>query len=137
MKIIICGSIAAGEEIFDLRDKLKALGHEVEIPTSLKDEFLRNRTEISNEEKAQDKIKYNLIRGYYEKIKLHDVVLVANVDKRGVKNYIGGNTFLEMGFAYILNKKIYCLNPLPDLPYLSELQGMEPIILKGDLAQIK
>ncbi len=136
MKIIICGSIAAGKEIIDIQRQLETMGHEVEIPTSLKNEYLKNRTGVSVEEKADDKIKFDLIRGYYEKIKNHDVVLVVNIDKRGVKNYIGGNTFLEMGFAHVLNKKLYCLNPLPDLPYTSELAAMQPIIINSNLSLI-
>jgi len=137
MKIIICGSITAAEEILDIKTKLEAAGHEVEIPTGVKDEYIRGRTEVSNQEKAGDKIQFNLIRNYFEKIKNHDAVLVVNVEKRGVKNYIGGNTFLEMGFAHVLNKKLYCLNPLPDLPYTAELEAMQPIILNGDLSRIK
>ena len=133
MKIIICGSITAAQEILDIQIKLEAAGHEAEIPEGIKNEYIRQRTEVSNEEKADDKIQFDLICGYYEKIKQYDAVLIVNVDKRGVKNYIGGNTFLEMGFAHVLNKKLYCLNPLPELPYTAELQAMQPVILNGDL----
>ena len=136
MKIIICGSITAAQEILDIKSKLEAADNKVEIPEGVKSEYLRGRTEIATEEKAEDKIKSDLIRGYYEKIKLYDAVLVVNVDKRGVKNYIGGNTFLEMGFAHVLNKKLYCLNPLPDLSYTSELAAMQPTILNGDFSKM-
>ncbi len=74
-----------------------------------------------------------MIRKYYEVIKKNDVILVVNIEKNGIKGYIGGNTFLEMGFAFILNKKIYCLYQLPDLPYSSEIVEMQPIILNGNL----
>ena len=136
MKIIICGSISAAEEILEVKEGLEKLGHEVEIPSGVKSEFMRGRTEVSQEEKANDKINNNLIKGYYEKIKEYDVVLVVNPEKRGVKGYIGGNTFLEMGFAYILNKKIYCLHPLPELSYVNEIMAMQPIILNNDLNKI-
>ena len=136
MKIIICGSISAGKEIIDIQKQLEASGHEVEIPTSLKNDYLKERHSLSDAERAEDKIKFDLIRGYFEKIKLHDAVLVVNVDKRGVKNYIGGNTFLEMGFAHVLNKKLYCLNPLPEISYTSELAAMQPIILNGELTAL-
>lgn len=136
MKIIICGSITAAKEIIEIQKSLKAAGHKVEIPHGVKHKKFWDRTELPSGEKAQDKIKNDLIRGYYEKIKLYDVVLVVNVDKRGVKNYIGGNTFLEMGFAHVLNKKLYCLNPLPELSYTAELAAMQPIILNGDLTKI-
>lgn len=67
-----------------------------------------------------------------------DAILVAKYDKHGVANYIGGNTFLEMGFAHVLNQKIFVLNPLPDMPYYStEIVAMNPVVINGDLAKIR
>lgn len=66
-----------------------------------------------------------------------DAILVMNYDRRGVKNYIGGNTLMEIGFAHILGKKIFLLNPVPDMHYKSEIEAVEPIILDGDMAGIK
>ena len=61
-----------------------------------------------------------------------------NLDKHGVKNYIGGNTFLEMGFAHVLNQKIFLLNPIPDMPYYkTEITAMKPVIIDCDLNRIK
>jgi hypothetical protein len=59
------------------------------------------------------------------------------LDKNGIKNYIGGNTFLEMGFAHVLNQKIFLLNPIPEIPfYKTEIEAMRPVVLNGDLAKI-
>ncbi len=66
-----------------------------------------------------------------------DCVLIVNQEKRGVKNYIGGNTFLEMGYAFALGKPIFVLNPLPELPYITEMNGMQPVIINGNLTKIK
>lgn len=133
MKVIICGSISAAEEILTVKIQLEESGLEVEIPEGVKNLELRGRTSASTTEKADDKIKYDLIRGYFEKIKRYDSVLVVNPEKKNIQGYIGGNTFLEMGFAHVLNKKLYCLNPLPDLSYASEMIAMQPIILNGKL----
>jgi len=136
MKIIICGSISAAKEILEIKTELEKVGHEVEIPEGVKhlDEWEGDGAEKS--EKADRKIKYDLIRGYYEKMKNYDAVLIVNPKKKGVEGYIGGNTFLEMGFAYVLNKKIYCLHLLPELSYVSEIMAMQPVILNGDLTKI-
>ena len=69
-------------------------------------------------------------------IKESDAVLVVNVDKNDIKNYIGGNTLLEMGFAHVLNKKIFLLNNIPDISYKDELRAMQPIVLNNDLSKI-
>lgn len=137
MKIIICGTIAAATEILEIQAKLEAMGHAVEIPHGVKHEYLRNRTEVETKEKASDKISTGVIKAYYEKIKEYDAVLIVNPPKRGIANYIGGNTFLEMGFAYVLGKPIYCLNPLPELSYSAEMLAMQPVILNGDLGRFK
>jgi hypothetical protein len=82
---------------------------------------------------AKDKKDNDLIKAYYELIKQYDLVLVVNEKKKDIEGYISGHTFLEMGFAHVLNKTIYVINKLPDVSYLDELQAINPIILNGDL----
>ncbi len=134
MKIIICGSISATDEITSVQKQLEAMGHEVEVPQGVKFAHMR-RLEGPAEEKADVKIKHDLIRGYYEKMKNYDVVLIVNPEKKGIAGYIGGNTLIEMAFAHILKKKLYCLYPVPDLSYASEIFAMQPIILNGDVTE--
>ena len=133
MKIIICSSISAASEVLEVKSKLEGVGHQVEVPEGIKDEFLRGRTEVATSEKAQDKIDNDLIREYYKKIADHDAVLIVNPERKGIAGYIGGNTFLEMGFAHVLGKELYCLYPLPEVSYLSEMIAMQAIVLDGDL----
>ena len=136
MKIIICGSISAADDITKVQKQLAKRGHEVEIPQGVKFAHMR-KLEGPAEEKAEVKIKHDLIRGYYEKMKGYDAVLVVNPEKKSIPGYIGGNTLIEMAFAHILNKKLYCLYPLPDLSYTSEIIAMQPIILNGKISAIK
>jgi hypothetical protein len=60
----------------------------------------------------------------------------VNLDKNGVEGYIGGNSFLEMGFAHVLGKTVYVYQGIPDMPYTDELRAMQSIELKGDLSRI-
>ena len=59
-----------------------------------------------------------------------------NHEKKGIANYIGGNTFLEMGYAFGQGKKIYLLNPIPDMDYSTEMFAMQPVVISGDLSKI-
>lgn len=136
MRIIICGSISASEEIIRIKKELENIGHMVEIPLGIKDEYLQGRTEVSGREKADDKIKNNLIRNYFEKIKKYEVVLVVNPKKNETEGYIGGNTLIEMAFAHVLGKKLYCLYPVSHLSYSPEILAMKPVILNGNLREI-
>jgi diphthamide synthase subunit DPH2 len=144
MKITICSSIDFTYEIKNIANKLEKSGHEVEIPlTSQK--ILNGELTMENFKKEKEnngdgafrKIQYDVIKRYYEIVKNSDAILVANFTKKAINNYIGGNTFLEMGFAHVLNKKIFLLNPIPEIGYKDEIMAMQPVILDGDLSKIK
>jgi len=143
MTITICGSMKFAKQMVKVKDQLERDSHSVVIP-ELVEKFIKYKTWQGradgwrSSEGAKLKKKYNLIRSHYEKIKNSDAILVLNYEKKGIKNYIGGNSFLEMGFAYILNKKIYLLNDIPKLKfYREEIMAMDPIVLNGDLSKIK
>jgi len=144
MKIVICSSIDFTYEVKEIADKLEKAGYQVEIPlTSQK--ILRGELTLEEfkKEKEQNgdgfvrKIKDDVIRRYFEIIKNSDAVLIVNCRKEEIDNYIGGNTFLEMGFAHVLRKKIYLLNPIPESSYRDELVAMQPVVLEGDLEKMK
>lgn len=142
MKIAICGSLNFTHEIKKLADELLLLGFEVQILLSsekiLKGIFSLDEIKKEKEtgEFSNRAIKYDSIRGYWKIINDFDAILVANYDKNNIKNYIGGNTFLEMGFAHILNKKIFLLNDIPDMIYIDEIKTMQPIIINGNLKKV-
>ncbi|MFA6271593.1 MAG: hypothetical protein WC693_00600 [Patescibacteria group bacterium] len=78
-------------------------------------------------------ISKDLIRWNWERMKKDDAVLVINISKNGIENYIGGNTFLEMGFAHVLNKKIFLWNDIPQMHYTDEIKAMKPIIIRQNI----
>jgi hypothetical protein len=134
LRIVICCSIAAAEEALAAEKTLRAAGHEVVMPRGITDEYLRGRTTVSAEEKAADKIEHDLIRGYFAEIDAADAVLIVNPERRGISGYIGGNTLIEMAFAHVLEKPLFCLYPLPSMPYSAELEALRPQVLNGDLS---
>lgn len=77
-----------------------------------------------------------LIHAHVDKINVSDAVLIYNISLDDRENYIGANTFLEMGFAFAFGKKIYLLNDIPNQPNTDEIAGMLPICLKGHLVGI-
>lgn len=135
MKIVICGSLKFYDEMLRAKRELEKLGHAVLMP--VKAEGVDYWAE-DNWARVEAKKKFEFIGEYFDEIERSDAILVVNVTKREIKNYIGANTFLEMGFAYYRKKKIYVLNPLPDQPYIiDELLTFEPIVLNGKLDAIK
>ncbi|MCK4521318.1 MAG: hypothetical protein KAU20_02005 [Nanoarchaeota archaeon] len=145
MKIIICNSACFFKEALEAKADLERLGKEAithpmkvffrgkEVPV---EEYYNARKEGWDEE--IEKLKENLMREHFDKIKESDAILVLNFDKDGKKNYIGGNSLIEMGLAFALNKKIFMLNPIPeDLSYTEEIKGMKPIVINGGLERVK
>lgn len=136
MKIGVVGSMQYTEKMLDLRDQLIELGHDAFV-TTLAAPFVGKTDEEKEEIKLRQKNDMDAIREFWKLMQGADAVLVANYDKHGIANYIGGNTFLEIGFAHVLNQKIFMLNPIPDMPYYkTEIVAMKPVIINGDLSQI-
>ncbi len=82
------------------------------------------------------KWKSKMIEHSLSVIKNNDAVLVLNFEKAGMKNYVGGATFLEMYDAFRLGKKIYLYNEVPEGILKDEIIGFDPIILHGDLTKV-
>lgn len=137
MKIVICGSMSVSKQMIEIEKNLEERGCEVVIPRNADKYASRELQAEGSYESTKNKIEHNLIREYYSMIKNADAVLVVNCDKGDIKNYIGGNSFLEAGFAHVLNKKLYFLNDIPDVAYGDELKALQPIILNNDLSLIK
>ncbi len=139
MKIAIIGSSYFCKEMVEYRDKLKELGHECELHDHYVARAAGKLSELwdrMRKEHAKVKIEHDYLRYHYNEIINSDAVLVLNLDKNEIKNYIGGNTLIEMGQAYVNNKKIFLLNDVPDMQYKEEIEAMEPIVINGNLKLI-
>ncbi|MFA6417395.1 MAG: hypothetical protein WCW61_04370 [Patescibacteria group bacterium] len=137
MKIVICGSMKLSKKMIDAKTKLEALGHELILPRHTEEYAAMNTSDHIHSESVKNKVNNDLIRGYYHKIADSDAILVINDTLNDIDGYIGGNAFLEMGFAFVLNKTIYLLNNIPALGYRDELEAMQPIVINNDYSKIK
>lgn len=129
--ITVCGSMKLIEKMKEVEVKLKDLGFNVLLP---------NTAEVSDysvmSESEQYTHKNRMILDHLDKIKQGDAILVVNDRLKDTDSYIGANSFLEIGFAFSLGKKIFLLNEIPQQPNTVEIGGTLPICLKGDLSVI-
>jgi len=124
------------EKMLEARDELIKRGHNAFV-TNLADTFIGKTDEEKEAIKIHQKNNLDAIREFWRLMQGADAVLVMNFDKHGVKNYIGGNTLMEIGFAHVLDQKIFLYNPIPEIPYYkSEIEAVKPIIINGDLSKI-
>lgn len=131
MKICICCSLSFTDEVLALAEKLKSLGHEPLLPNGM----INRVMEREDFDPVKTKAATDAVRKHIDKIRESDAVLVCNYDKKGVANYIGANTFIEIAAAHYMRKPIYALNPLPEQSYIKdEIESFDIAVLNGDLA---
>ncbi len=128
MKIALSGNFYAVPDLLETQELLENLNHEVVVSH----EFIAQLTEQDEHIKEENR------KSFFEKMAGADALLVVNsAHKDGKKNYISGGSFLEMGFAFGLGKKIYLLEGVPEISYKDEILAMNPIVLNGRLESIK
>jgi len=143
--ITICGSIAFYEHMIRAQQELEQQGHTIKLPPAeIKDEngnmipvtqYYTLRKADHTEDWLWER-KNEAMHAHFQKVAWSDAILVLNYDKNGIAGYVGANTLLEMGLAMHLGKKIYLLNPIPEIAYKEEILGMHPFVVHGDLGKI-
>jgi nucleoside 2-deoxyribosyltransferase len=104
------------------------------------EEYLKIKQGKKGDTEIRNAQPVDFIKRYWDFIKNSDAIFVLNMAKKGIANYIGGSTLIEMGFAYGHGKKIFLYNPIPkkseQIHYVDEIKDMKPIIINDDLSRI-
>jgi len=136
VKIAICASMVFAEKMVQVKGQLEEIGHSAFI-SQFAEGYLGKAEKEKEAQAVHDKTENDAIRKFWEIIKKSDAILVLNYDRKGIKHYIGGNTLMEIGFAHVLHKKIFLMNPIPDIDYYrSEIEAVSPVIVEQDLNRI-
>lgn len=140
MKITICGSVKFADRLVDIYRQLEKLGHEPvmhEDMFGIADGTAKELIDGIGLDHSEVKKKHDFIKLWHNLIIDSDAILVCNFDKNGIKNYIGGNTLMEIGFAHVNDKKIFLLNSVPEeVPYADEIKAMADVVIDSDLQKI-
>lgn len=130
MKITICGSMIHEPHMAEIADTLRIQGYDVDKPNVVEGHVYADNLDDNAT------LKRGFIDEHFAKIDTSDAILVVNDSKNGIENYIGGNTLIEVAYAYVQGLEVFLLNPVPEVSYADEVRGMHPIILDGDLQVI-
>ncbi len=143
MKIYILGSNVFMHQMVEVTDKLIVMGIDAHIAEHYR-ELVAGTSKVQdllkNNENIELKKVMDTFRLHYKNILESDAILIVNDTKNGIENYIGGNVLIEIGQAYVNNKKILFLNKMPtdkSITYLDEIYALQPICLEGNLENIK
>lgn len=138
MKITICGSITNANKIYEIECQLSELGHEI-FSHELMRRYAKGDADLIKKvssDHSQLKQENNTFKWYYNAIKESDSILVCNFEKNGIGGYVGGSVLMEIGFAHVLDKKIFFLNDIPEVSFKDELVAANPRVINGDLSRI-
>jgi hypothetical protein len=136
MIIGIIGSMHFSEKMIEVAEELKRGGH-TPLLSNFVHEFPGKDDEEKERTKLRQKFESDAMRRDWTTMSSADALLVINLRRHGIDNYIGGNTLFELAAGYFSGKRIYLLNPVPDIGYYdTELKAIDPIILDGDISKI-
>jgi hypothetical protein len=141
-RINVLGSTHFMKEMVEAKEKLCEMGYNGTIhphyEAFVRGEMKEHLEKWHKGEKAQLKRENNYLKTHYAHILESDAILFINAEKNGKKNYIGPNVLIEMGQAFVNNKKMFLMYDMPtDSPFIDEIDSMDPICLKGDFAAIR
>lgn len=135
MKILLICSKAFYGALPPIQKELEARGHVVTLPNCFDDPGTEDRLRAQGAA-THAAFKGAMFRRSEEVIASVDAVLVLNFEKKGIPDYIGGATFLEMYDAFRLGKKIFLYNGIPAGILSDEIAGFAPTVLSGDFSKL-
>jgi len=135
MNLFIICSKHFYDKIPKIAEELKSYGHNLTFPNSYEEPFKEEEMKkVGSQEHSE--WKRNMMKLQEPKIRANEGVLIYNLNKNGIENYIGGATFMEIVKAWELDKKVFFYNPIPECIFTDELKGINPIIINKDLSKI-
>ena len=126
MKILIHASLDHKQAMLEAKRFIELnSNHSVILPELTRYQHIRD--ELGDDE-AFTCIKNRLTRENLSNVEKCDALLILNPAHRGIANYVGGNSFMEMVVAFYLKKPIYLLNDIPEgMTITEEIKSLYPI----------
>lgn len=128
MKILIHASLDLKSDMLFAKHYIENNSiHSVLLPELTRYQHIRD---VDGDDDTFTRIKNHLTQENLKNVEHSDLLFIINKTHRGIDNYIGGNSFMEMVIAFYLKKPIYILNPIPDgMPYTEEIKALYPIVI--------
>lgn len=130
-RIVVCGSMAFYVNMLEQKQHLRQSGIHALIP-NIDDQLMEPISEEIHQ-KAKRQASMRHIRRIRDEKTF--AILVVNIDKYGIRDYIGPNSFAEIAIALAHYKRIYLYQGIPDF-YKDELLSWQVIPLEGNLSRL-
>jgi hypothetical protein len=130
-RVVLCGSMTFYGEMIRVRDRLDKCS----VPALLPDAEDERITSLGVDEYERFKRRVSLMHLRRVRHRSTFGILVLNLDKRGLADYIGPSTFAEIAMATAFNKRVYLIGVCPEF-YADELAAWGAIALDGRLDRL-
>lgn len=139
MTIFISSSMTFTEKILEVKRQLEEKGFTVLVPLETEDLAKDVSSIESFKVDLEGGKETDILKKNFDEVAKADALLTLNLDKRGIKGYIGPSALMEMGLAYYLGKKLFLWQEVPhwdEVPWGYEVRLMQPTIIHKDLSHI-
>lgn len=127
-RILIHASLDFKEEMLAAKAEMeRTLGIRVTLPELTRYQHIRD---VDGDDAEFTRIKNRLTVENMNNVRESDALFILNYSHRGITNYVGGNSFMEMCVAFYLGKPIYLLHDVPEgMPYTEEIKALSPTVV--------
>lgn len=127
-KILIHASLDFGQDMIRAKKYIEENSdYYVILPELTRYQDIRD---VQGDDETFTRIKNRLTKENLQNVTNCDLLLILNYSHRGIENYIGGNSFMEMVIAFFLKKPIYLLNIIPEgMAYTEEIKSLYPVVV--------
>lgn len=134
-KIMIGGSMVFATEMDNAKKILEQIGYEVYVPL----DTYHVLTDPAKKTDIGFLKELGVGRGDAELVAKADAFIILNYPKHEINGYIGPGAYRDLSVAWWLKKIIFFLFPYDENQnnHKYEMLGFEPIILNGDIKNIK
>jgi hypothetical protein len=128
-RVVICGSMKNVDLMTKIAELLEDAG--LRVVTPIPDEPGAWSVEASQEMKREASRRHMM----HIRNRATAAILVVNVDRPDANNYVGPNSFAEIGVAFSDDRPVFLLQGMPEC-YAEELVAWGVECLNGDLARL-
>lgn len=123
--VVVCGSMKNLDLMTRIGEALKDSGLDVITPEADERNDLSTATKRAASRRHMGHIRHHRTAA----------ILVVNVDRPGANNYVGPNSFAEIGIAFADDRRVFLLQGMPEY-YKDELVAWGVECLEGDLTRL-
>jgi hypothetical protein len=130
-RVVLCGSMSAYAEMLKIAGDLEGRGISTIVPVP--EDHIKHQLSYDEFQAFKREVSFRHLKHIRNPATY--AVLAVNVDKHGIRSYVGPNTFAEIAVAFAQRKAIYLYQGIP-ATYEDELMAWGAVPVNGDFDRL-